>query len=312
MPSPSSTAAACCICCCFILIPGFVCFALSFAKLEPTEYGLDYNHITQVVDSRVYMSGLHFLGLGHSFIKYPKTLITIDFFEEDHSRLFSFTSDGLPVVLEASFQFALRPNELLDLYMAFKQDYLTVLRDVGRHVIAEVSTAYTAYDFFKDQGPISQAMMEHLKETFADLHCDIDYFQLKNVDLPHGFEDAIQHTIVAEQGVLRAKYKLNTAKVKADTLVLEAEYGANMTVIKARAEASKMLTIANANADATARLLVAEGSGYGEIKKELGLESADALNHFVWLDTVNQADNMEFFINMPGVLQTQGVDGSAN
>ena len=67
-------------CVCFIAVPAVIMIVLSFATLEQTQYGLDYNGITLSVDNiTMASSGLYFLGLGHSFIKFPKVVQTIEF-----------------------------------------------------------------------------------------------------------------------------------------------------------------------------------------------------------------------------------------
>jgi len=60
------------------------------------------------VNSKAYIGGIHFLGVGHSFIKYPKTVQTIEFSEEraaNGASIKSRTLDGLEVILEISFQY---------------------------------------------------------------------------------------------------------------------------------------------------------------------------------------------------------------
>jgi hypothetical protein len=53
-------------------------------------------------------NGLHFLGIGHSFIKFPRNVQTIEFSKEataNQPPISSRTSDGLEVILEISFQY---------------------------------------------------------------------------------------------------------------------------------------------------------------------------------------------------------------
>jgi len=53
-----------------------------------------------------YTGGFHFLGVGHSFIKYPKTVLNLDYSNHegaDYPPLKSRTNDGLEVILEISF-----------------------------------------------------------------------------------------------------------------------------------------------------------------------------------------------------------------
>ena len=82
---------------------------LSFASLEVNEFGLDYSSITKTVSDRPWTGGLHFLKVGHSFLKFPKTVQTVEFSntapQSNGPAIKSRTQDGLEVVLEISFQF---------------------------------------------------------------------------------------------------------------------------------------------------------------------------------------------------------------
>lgn len=64
------------------LVATAVLLFMSFSSLEVNELGLDYSSITKTIDPNVYTPGIHFLGLGHSFIRYPSTIQTYDFSHE--------------------------------------------------------------------------------------------------------------------------------------------------------------------------------------------------------------------------------------
>lgn len=50
-------------------------FGVSFAKLDANEVGLDYSANSLTVDlTQLYSPGVQFLGLGHSFIKFPTVI----------------------------------------------------------------------------------------------------------------------------------------------------------------------------------------------------------------------------------------------
>lgn len=52
-------------------------------------------------------AGLHFLGIGHYFIKFPKTVQTIEFSNSTSTgALYSRSSDGIELSMEISFQYA--------------------------------------------------------------------------------------------------------------------------------------------------------------------------------------------------------------
>ena len=60
------------------------------------------------MNSQPFIGGIHFLGVGHSFIKYPKTVQTIEFSQDRNANgpvIQSRTQDGLEVSLEISFQY---------------------------------------------------------------------------------------------------------------------------------------------------------------------------------------------------------------
>ena len=60
-----------------ILIACIVMIVCSFSQLHSTQYGLDYDHIYETIDTHVYTGGLHFLGLGHSFVTFPNTVQSV-------------------------------------------------------------------------------------------------------------------------------------------------------------------------------------------------------------------------------------------
>ena len=66
--------ALCGACVVFVFVPSIILIALSFASLDETELGIDYNSISLSLETMYSASGLYFLGLGHYFITYPRTI----------------------------------------------------------------------------------------------------------------------------------------------------------------------------------------------------------------------------------------------
>ena len=54
-------------------------FAASWSSLDFQEFGLDYNSIRQTVNPIADGSGRYFLGVGHSFLIFPKVYQTIEY-----------------------------------------------------------------------------------------------------------------------------------------------------------------------------------------------------------------------------------------
>lgn len=65
--------------CCVISVTTTLLIILSFRMLEYNEYGLSYNAITKYVAPKAYPRGIYFLGIAHSFIKFPTTVQTFEF-----------------------------------------------------------------------------------------------------------------------------------------------------------------------------------------------------------------------------------------
>lgn len=61
----------------------------------------DYSAWSKSVHPNAYKSGLHFIGAAHHFIRYPTTLQSIVFSQDNHNLLKTRTSDGLPITLGA-------------------------------------------------------------------------------------------------------------------------------------------------------------------------------------------------------------------
>lgn len=105
----------------------------------------------------MYQNGLHHIGFGHSFLKFPKTVQTIEFSKEKNANrgaIESRTLDGLEVSLEVSFQYLLQQDNLFKLYNLYGPLYPIVFQNVAIDVLTEEATKYTAYEFFWDRGRI--------------------------------------------------------------------------------------------------------------------------------------------------------------
>lgn len=98
----------------------------SFSQLEVNQVGLDYSGITKTIDKNIYTAGIHFLGVAHSFIKFPSTIQTYEFSKmpkADSNLIRSRTKNGLEVEIEVSFQYQFITNQLYDMYMKYGTEY---------------------------------------------------------------------------------------------------------------------------------------------------------------------------------------------
>merc|ERR1711939_296122 len=209
------THAAAICCCCVTVIGLIVIIVCSFSQLHSTQYGLDYDHIWEEIDTHVYTGGLHFLGLGHGFAKFPNTVQSVVYSQANHDRLHARTSDGLPLILGVSFQYRLVQTQIHDLYMAYKDQHSHIVFNTGKHLISNAAANYSAYEFFNNKQGIAKDMLIYTNKFFQDhLFCFVDAFQINTVPLPQSFEDAIQESLNMKQNITRTMKMVDNVKVK--------------------------------------------------------------------------------------------------
>lgn len=72
-------------------------------------------------------------------------------------------------------------------------------------VLSDAATKYSAYDFFMDRQNIGYYMQNALDKLFkTELYSECEFFQLRAVDLPNEFEDAIWSSEVKKQEIVKA------------------------------------------------------------------------------------------------------------
>lgn len=105
MGSDKVLRAGCFCCCCSGFITAIILFAVSFSVLEATEMGLDYSSVSKSIqDDKLYESGRHMLGVGHSFKVFPKDQQSTKFPSTEYGTLEARTFDGLKVKLDLQYQ----------------------------------------------------------------------------------------------------------------------------------------------------------------------------------------------------------------
>jgi len=285
-------------CGCAGLITLIVCLAISFQTLDQLDYGLNYNSIGEQIEAEVYeKAGLYFLGVGHSFIRYPKTIQTMEFVAEENDRLQTRTSDGLPVKLSISFQFRYDPGRLLENYLTYKGEERVVYENVAKATIANVATNFTAYTFFNDKQGIATSMQIEVTRIFSEsLYALVDAFQITQVELPSQFQQAILDTIQAKQNITTTlRYKENMA-VTFNTQVIVANQTRLQTVALAYGTAAQRTEEATANVAVTRQSVLAEMYAYGNLTQQVAssfaspLNASEILDYIWWNEQLEQAE----------------------
>ncbi len=96
-------------------------FFLAFDTIGYNQFGLNQNDLTQEIEDMIYEKGLYHIGLLHHFIKFPRTVQKIEFFDslgaagDTYGPLNSRTHDGLLIHIQLAFHYRLRKDDILNL-----------------------------------------------------------------------------------------------------------------------------------------------------------------------------------------------------
>jgi len=160
----------------------------SFASLGANDVGLDYSHNSLTIDtSTLYQGGVQFIGVGHSFITFPKTLQTIELDDTNGQSITCRSSDGLNIVLDVKilYQLVITQDALASLYLAFPGGWQDPLSRLAQSVILDVCADFTAFEFWGSRQNITIAMGNSISAAFLDLHATVENFFARQLRLAH-------------------------------------------------------------------------------------------------------------------------------
>merc|ERR1712217_303610 len=127
------------------------------------------------------------------------------------------TSDGLPLSLSVAYQYRLMPHKLYQLYDTFENnvgDYLKVYKLYGIHLITEISTNYTAYQFFNEKEKIAHEMRKVMDEYFQErLFATVVSLQINEDVLPEEFTNSVLLAATVKQNISQMEQTKNAKKI---------------------------------------------------------------------------------------------------
>jgi len=106
---------------CTFLVAAIVYVAVAIEGVEPTEFAIIKNNLTQNVNQEDVMTGgLHWVGVFYSLIHFPSIHKSIEFSMDkgaQFQRLQTRTNEGLDLSLSFAFQYQLKKAELPMMYL---------------------------------------------------------------------------------------------------------------------------------------------------------------------------------------------------
>jgi len=271
-----------------VLIVSCTLFGVSFSVCDTLEMCLDTNTFTKSVDTnRTYFSGRYFLGLGHSFLVYPRNLSIIDFSNDPEfgaDPLNAGTSDGQTMTVEVTVYYRLNSTELPLLYQKYGQNYDTKFVNVAQSTLKNSCVKFAALQYFNARQVIAETMINDLRAAFVDLYASVELLQLRGIALSAAFEDQLTQNVIAVQNQQTAELMKQVAVTQSFTQVILAQAQANITELIATANAASTLIQQQANADGTKLIVNVQAEAYAQLKQDLNFTNAQ-LFQYLWAST---------------------------
>lgn len=262
-----------------VLLTSVILFAVSFDTIEPTEIGLLYNSINVKVEEETYGNGRYFVGLGKKFIKFPLTLILIDF--NGPTALRAWSKEGQLVTIDLNIEYKLNRTGLHDLWRKYDEDYNSRLRNKAVQAIKKITIQYEAVDFFEKRDEIGYRIEQSVKEKFAEENLRVWIVNMRKITLPFEFEQKIIDKVVEEQNLQIAKNKADIVLVQAKISVITGDGDAQVNEILQFAEAAADQIQQDALSIGKRDFRQAESDAYKSFAQTLDLGREDILR-YLW------------------------------
>lgn len=160
------------------------------------------------------------------------------------------SKDGLKIEVDILIRYTLLPEKLIELYRKYPDLRYEdkAISSVVREDIRDVVSNYTTLEVIEKRESLSDEMTKTILSSLTDSDtlmgalADIQ-IDLRNIELPQRFMDAVTEKQGAEQKKLQAEHERETLLIQADATAREA-------IRLAQGDAESALIIANATAEA--------------------------------------------------------------
>jgi regulator of protease activity HflC (stomatin/prohibitin superfamily) len=200
----------------------------------------------------------------------------------------------------------LKSDKLHAIYMDYGQAYRSTFAKISQDVLTDCTTRFTAFEFFSSRGNISHFMEAQLKAKLTPLGITVDALQLKDVDLPAEFENAIVDTQSSQQEKAKAENEQTSEAVGASTLVMEAKFKSEVAMTLANAKARALMETNQAKVDAFKMQQLQRLEGFAGMSELFRLPNGDinatALLDYIKTRTVQDHNQSKLLLAVNGEL----------
>ena len=165
-------------------------------------------------------------------------------------------------------------NEIYKIYTTYGENEKKIMNRVVIDVISDTSTLYSSDDFFTKRSLIQNKMKEDLQRQIkAKTYHEVEFFQLRSLNLPDSFENEIQNTEVKGQDIYTANKELERDRVLFATSVDVATKAVNSTISTAYGEANQTIYAAIAESSTIKDVIMAQAGAYKTMKQTFANKS---------------------------------------
>lgn len=273
------------VCCGFIFIvflTAAILVGMSLKRVSTTEYGISYSKYSKQLSDASNSGGLFVGPPGFRFIKFPSLYITADLPEST-----CVSKDGLRVKYLVTFQYQMPEKWLLPAILKYRdfEGWVRVVEFAGNSAVQHACSLFSISNFQNKRGVIQSKMEERLglklegvDGTGSDgVFAKAISLQLKNVDLPNEYRDAVSEKQQAEEDIALAKNQRVQETTKASTELLSAREESKKIDNTAVIEAELLLTEANLKAEEINFTYQTEAEVLTDVRANLNLTTEGVL-----------------------------------
>jgi regulator of protease activity HflC (stomatin/prohibitin superfamily) len=277
-----SKGAAIAAACCFgvVFLSTAIMVGSAFAVMAPLEQGLKLNTFTKsITEGKVYLPGRYYLGLGRSFVKFPRTWQMIEFASGSDEGALTVRINGGSITLECSLQYSVITETMEDLYKNYEKAYHDRFVKIAQNSIKNEAAEHTPDVFYQERQALSAAILQRLRDDFDGVGAIVQAFQLRRVSLPAQNEERIIRVLLSGESQRTASMAQARAQIVAETSVIagQEQQASDIFTSERRREA----TIITERAAATAKetVITVRARALQAFADDTGMASEDLLKY---------------------------------
>lgn len=264
-----------------ILLGVIVLFVTTLTKIPAGYVGVVYSP-NGGVKEKTLSQGWHMVNPLYKVTKY--TIATEQAYLSKDSREGSYdddsfyvpTSDGKLVNIDVEYSYRFNPEMVTEVFTRFRgrsgeEIQKNFMRGKIKTWVSEVTSEFNVLDIYgSKRTELNNLVYKHVEKNFQPYGIIIESINITRIGLDEATEKAIQARVNAQQELERQKIEKEKAIIEAEKKAIEEEGRKKVMLIKASAEAEKILLEANAQAEANEKIsksLTKELVEYEKIKR---------------------------------------------